>query len=143
MVQGGLTARVCGNLVAMTNPRIPDLSGLGRVTMPDLSALIPVPPAKALYNRLEQQVKDFQDELKDGEAMQFIQTLAGGGVVNVQEIGYHGPDLMVLYGVDVQERRTTLLIHISQVALCLTAVPKDSPSAIRKIGFSGGKSENE
>ncbi len=63
---------------------------------------------------------------------------AGGeaGVLRIECIGFHPPDLLSFTGQDEAGQRMQLIQHVSQLSVVLRAVPKSEPSGpARRIGF--------
>jgi hypothetical protein len=66
-----------------------------------------------------------------------------GGVLDVRQLGFHGPDMIVLRGVDSQGRSAWLLIHTNATQLTITAVSKKRDQPERRIGFLGQVAKDE
>lgn len=88
-----------------------------------------------MHERLVRYITEFEADLSDEEEV-------GGRLVNfgadttfhIDDISYHGPDLLMFYGVGANEKRLMLLQHVSQVSVLLVALPKSGEKA-KRIGF--------
>lgn len=63
---------------------------------------------------------------------------AGGeaGVLRIEGLGFHPPDILSFTGRDEAGQRMQLIQHVSQLSVALRAVPKSQPeSPARRIGF--------
>ena len=91
--------------------------------------------ADTMYERLAQQISDFQDELDDEHEVGALLASFGSTIlIHIKNIGYHNPHLMILYGEDDKGREVRLLQHLSQTNILLVAVkPVKGPP--KRIGF--------
>jgi hypothetical protein len=55
-------------------------------------------------------------------------------VIHVEDVGYHGPDLVTFEGREPNGNRVRILQHVSQVSMSLKALPKLNDKPIR-LGF--------
>lgn len=63
---------------------------------------------------------------------------AGGeaGILRIEGIGYHAPDILSFSGRDETGQRMQLIQHVSQLSVVLRAVAKPEPARpARRIGF--------
>ncbi|WP_179378674.1 DUF6173 family protein [Jannaschia marina] len=103
---------------------------------PKVAARADKSPAEWAFQRVILHLKAFEEALSDGEvaAMAF----AGGpsGVLRIQGVGFHAPDLVTFSGVDDDGLPVQAIQHVSQLNVLLRAVPKpaDDPTPER-IGF--------
>jgi hypothetical protein len=96
--------------------------------------------ADTFYDRLEKRVADAQGKLKPGEVLT-LTFHSGAESIEVNDIGYHNPNLIVLYGRDGVGNECRVLVHMSSVALvCKTVNLADAAS--RKIGFVGNEQDD-
>lgn len=86
------------------------------------------------YEKLEEQIKEFQDGLSE-EYDVCIQLASFGQsvIMAVDMIGYQNPDLLYFYGT-VNGKDAKLIQHQSQLNFLLLAVPKQGEKP-RRIGF--------
>ncbi len=112
-----------------------------RAATPSVADL-PIPlPAQSLYNRIHKQIVEFEASSHSGESV-VVSHMSANGPCVVDNVGYHGPDLIVLGGTDGVGRRIRLLVSLQAVNLTLTAVPP-GPEKRRPIGFVGEVAEDE
>ena len=105
-------------------PRLPE------IRMPD-------PPAKWMHERLVRQINEFEKALDpQHEVGGRLIAAAGEGVIQIDDISYWGPDMIIFHGKNADGGAVQVLQHYSQLSLTLTAlaVPKER-EAIR-IGFA-------
>ena len=93
--------------------------------------------AASAYDRLVLYIRNFEANLdaRHEIAMGF----AGGeaGILRIEGLGYHDPDILTFYGRDEDGLKTQLVQHISQLSVILRAVPKEAPEEPpRRIGFA-------
>ena len=93
-------------------------------------------PAEWAYERLILYIQNFEEQLDDEHevAMGF----AGGatGTLRIDGIGFFAPDILTFYGIDEFGIKTQLIQHVSQLAVTLRAMPKESVGGgPRRIGF--------
>jgi activator of 2-hydroxyglutaryl-CoA dehydratase len=91
--------------------------------------------ADTLYERLQEQIKGMEGELKEGEELQVFYTRHGGEQLVITDIGYHNPSLMILYGVDEGSNECAVLVHMNSVELLLRVAKASVPQEPRRIGF--------
>lgn len=111
--------------------RTPDLTPI-RMPEPPLSQ---INPAHWTYNVLIEQIRDFEAGLDDehevgGRLVSFGNTTT----FHIEEIGYHGPFMVMFYGRDVDGQQVTLVQHFTQLNVLLIAMKKQQEKP-RRIGF--------
>ncbi len=94
-------------------------------------------PAERAHDRLVLYIRDFEQELDQTEevAMGFAGDEAG--VLRIEGIGFHDPDILAFYGHDASGAKTQLIQHVSQLSVTLRAVKRATASEAppRRIGF--------
>ncbi|MEM7487539.1 MAG: hypothetical protein AAF390_00280 [Pseudomonadota bacterium] len=109
--------------------------GLDRPAPP--KARKPKSPAEWAYQRVVLYLKAFEETLDEAEeaAMGFAD--GAGGVLRIQGIGFHAPDIVTFSGTDGAGHRCQLIQHVSQLNVMMRAVPRpeDRPEP-RRIGFA-------
>lgn len=113
-------------------------------TLAELAASMPQPhiqplinrnPAKSTYERLAQQIIEFEKELNENEEIGGRLVAAPGeGVFHIENLGYWGPDMIIFYGKNTHGRPVQLLQHYTQLSVLLTAIPIQGENP-RRIGF--------
>jgi hypothetical protein len=93
-------------------------------------------PAEWAYQRVILYLKAFEEELANSEEVAMGFAGGAGGILRIEGIGFHGPDIVTFSGVDSQGRRAQLIQHVGQLNVLLRAVPRpeDRPEP-RRIGF--------
>ena len=93
-------------------------------------------PAEWAYQRIILYMKAFEEALNDSEVM--AMGFAGGpsGILRVQGVGFHAPDLVTFSGVNETGEMMQAIQHVSQLNVMLRAMPRpvDQPTPER-IGF--------
>ena len=119
------------------NPLVPDFHHL----ISSMSAsVVPRPvtinPAQWMYERLVQQIADFEKELNaDEEIGGRLVAAPDEGVFHIEDISYWGPDMIMFLGTNLHGRPVQLIQHYSQLSVLLTALPIESNKQPRRIGF--------
>ena len=93
-------------------------------------------PAEWAYQRLILYIQNFEEQLD--EEHEVAVGFAGGmaGVLKIEGIGYFDPDIVTFYGADQSGMKTQLIQHVSQLAVTLRAMPKDTlEDSPRRVGF--------
>lgn len=92
-------------------------------------------PARWAYDRIAQQIADFEGSLNDEEevGLRLIAT-PDASVMHISDVGYWGPDMLIYHGSSTEGSAMQLLQHYTQMSILLTAVPKMNEVATR-IGF--------
>lgn len=110
--------------------------------MHDLSAITYTPPrnphlADHQYEVVMEAIKDFESDLDEEHEVSVKLASFGQSVtMAVTEIGYHNPDVLIFYGY-VNDSRSQLVQHVSQLSFLLMSVQKVDPTAPpRRIGFA-------
>lgn len=90
------------------------------------------------YEKICEQMKDFQDNLDDEHEIALKLTNFGQSItMSVTDIGYQNPCLIYYYGY-VNDKYCQLIQHVSQINFLLMSVPKPDPSKPARrvvIGF--------
>lgn len=88
------------------------------------------------YEKLIEEIKNFESRLDDEHEIALKLASFGESItINVTEIGYYNPSLIVFDGF-VNGNRATLVQHVNQLNFLLIAVKKLDPKRpARRIGF--------
>jgi hypothetical protein len=119
----------------LLNPREMALS-----PMPHISKLN---PAKWTYDRLSEYINKFESRLNETQEIGARLVSFGPAIVlNIDDLGYHGPDIIWFDGTNEQGERVRLIQNVSQLSVMLVAVKKqhDKP---RRIGFRLAEASKE
>ena len=93
-------------------------------------------PAEWAFVRLSRLIQDYEAKLdKDEEVAARIVGLPGEGTMQIDDIGFWGPDMILFFGKTDQGRPVRLVQHYAQMNVLLTARPKPSEQPARRIGF--------
>jgi hypothetical protein len=102
--------------------------------------LKPVPmlrhmPAESMQKRLMMQIVEFQEELDLDHEVGVQLAMAGTTtVIHIEDVGFHGTDLVIFYGRDLDGHRVRIAQHFSQVSVVMKTLPKLDEKPIR-LGF--------
>jgi hypothetical protein len=92
-------------------------------------------PAEWMYQRLVTYIKDFEAELDpDHEIGARLVSFGQSVTFHIDDIGFHGPDIITFYGVNEAKENVQLIQHISQLSVLLVSIKKQGTEA-RRIGF--------
>ncbi len=93
-------------------------------------------PAQWAYERLILYIRNFEHQLNADEEVAMGFAGSEAGVLQIEGLGFHDPDLLTFYGRDDMGSKTQLIQHVSQLSFMLRAVPKAEPEEpARRIGF--------
>ena len=92
--------------------------------------------AASAYERLVLYIRNFESQLDQGQEIAMGFAGSDAGVLQIEGLGYHEPDIITFYGRDEDGLKTQLVQHVSQLSVMLRAVPKLQPAEPpRRIGF--------
>lgn len=93
--------------------------------------------ADYMCERIINYIDDFESNLNEDEEAALSLSQFNGKPVLIKEITYSNPDMLIFYGLNLDGLKVQLLMHLSQLNLCLVAVKRSNPAVPRrKIGFS-------
>ncbi len=92
--------------------------------------------AKWQYEKLCEQIKEFQDGIDSEHELALMLTNFGQSItLVVTDISYQNPCLIYYYGY-VNGKYCQLIQHVSQINFLMKSVPKSDPNApARRVGF--------
>ena len=92
--------------------------------------------AEWAHRRLVLYLKAFEETLDPEQEAAMGFTDAAGGLMRIEGLGFHAPDIVTFSGTDGAGMRVQSIQHVSQLNVVLRAVPRpgDRPAA-RRIGF--------
>ncbi|CUH40340.1 hypothetical protein JSE7799_03072 [Jannaschia seosinensis] len=92
--------------------------------------------AEWAHRRLVLYLKAFEETLDPEQEAAMGFTDAAGGLMRIEGLGFHAPDIVTFSGVDGAGMRVQSIQHVSQLNVLLRAVPRptDRPEA-QRIGF--------
>lgn len=134
-------------------PQIPRISPINPIpsSMPDFSGAIQAMQetrmadhgyAHILYERLMQQIQDFEADLDPNEEIAaYLSSFGTTLLIQIEDIGYHNPFFIIFYGYTANDgQRVQLVQHTTQLNVLFTSVklhPEENRQA-RRIGFRTG-----
>ncbi len=93
-------------------------------------------PAKWMHERIVSSINDFEKNLdQEYEVGARLVTFGADFTFYIEDVGYWGPDIIIFYGVDKNNKKVELLQHITQLSVLLIAVDKMQEQP-RRIGFA-------
>ncbi|MFC0633245.1 DUF6173 family protein [Brevundimonas balnearis] len=93
-------------------------------------------PAEWTFVRLSRLIREFEAGLNpDEEVGARLTGLPGDQVMQFEDLGFWGPDLLLFFGRTPDGRPVRLVQHYSQVNVLLNALPKPQEREARRIGF--------
>jgi len=91
--------------------------------------------ADTYHERIEQNVREFMDELKDDEVLSVTVILSDGQRVHAEWFGYHNPSMIIVAGKDDSGNTVQALLPHTNIQILLTATKKQPDQKKRPIGF--------
>lgn len=93
-------------------------------------------PAEWAFVRLSKMIEEFEANLdKDEEIGARVVGLPGDGTMQIMDVGFWGPDLLLFFGRNADGKPVRLIQHYTQVNVLLSAVKKPEEREARRIGF--------
>lgn len=93
-------------------------------------------PAEWAFVRLSKMIEDFESRLdKDEEIGARLVGLPGDGIMQIEDIGFWGPDMIMFMGRNGDGKPMRLIQHYAQMNVVLNAVTKPEERPARRIGF--------
>ena len=117
-------------------PKMPDYSHLAALRAP-IAKVNDAGYASTMFDRLSQQVADFESTLDpDEEIAAYLSSFGARILVQIERIGYHNPYLIIFHGTMVDEgHRVRLVQHVTQTSVLLTAVKVVEDRKPHRVGF--------
>ncbi|WP_374515332.1 DUF6173 family protein [Brevundimonas sp.] len=93
-------------------------------------------PAEWAFVRLSKLIEDFEKSLdKDEEVAAHIVGVPGDGTMQIEDVGFWGPDFILFTGKNPDGRPVRLIQHYAQINVLLNARKKPEEREARRIGF--------
>ncbi|WP_292051551.1 MULTISPECIES: DUF6173 family protein [unclassified Brevundimonas] len=103
----------------------------------DLSVRMRDNPAEWAFVRLSKLIQEFEANLnKDEEIGASVVGLPGDGTMQILDVGYWGPDLIMFFGRNADGKPVRLIQHYAQMNVVLSAIKKpENQAEPNRIGF--------
>ena len=93
-------------------------------------------PAEWAFVRLSRLIEDFEKGIdKDEEVGATLVGMPGAGTMQIEDVGFWGPDLILFMGKNPDGKPVRLIQHYSQISVLLNAQKKPEARPARRIGF--------
>ena len=93
-------------------------------------------PAEWAFARLSRLIEEFESRLdKDEEIGVRLVGLPGEGMLQIEDVGFWGPDMILFFGRNADGKPVRLIQHYTQFNVLLGSAPKKRPEPARRIGF--------
>lgn len=93
-------------------------------------------PAEWAFVRLSKLIEEFEKGIdKDDEVGARLVGLPGDGTMQIEDVGFWGPDLILFSGKNADGKPVRLVQHYTQINVLLNALPKPEERPARRIGF--------
>ena len=93
-------------------------------------------PAEWAFVRLSKLIEEFEAKLdKDEEIGARVVGLPGDGTMQIVDVGFWGPDLIIFFGRNADGKPVRLIQHYTQLNVVLAAIKKPEEREARRIGF--------
>ena len=96
--------------------------------------------ANTFYDQLQEQISRKSAQLSEGEQLALYYQRQGDSPMQVNNLGYHNPYLITLFGKNESGEECIVLAHMNSVQLLLVVEKTDARSPKRTIGFVGQSS---
>jgi hypothetical protein len=90
--------------------------------------------ADAFYQRLREYIEGVFQHLQAGQQLEIYYFSAGGPIL-VTQIGYINPNIIVIYGLDIDNSRCSFVVHMSRVELQVRIRAIEQQVKRNTIGF--------
>ena len=123
----------CPEPVAASTPPAKAHEMVQGVRMPDN-------PAEWAFVRLTRMIEEFEGNLdKDDELGVRLVGQPGDGVLQIDDVGFWSPDMILFFGKTDQGKPIRLVQHYTQLNVLLSSRPKPTDQPARRIGFQLGE----
>ncbi len=93
-------------------------------------------PAEWAFVRLSKLIEDFEKGIdKDEEVGATVVGLPGNATMQIEDVGFWGPDLIMFMGKNGDGKPLRLIQHYTQVSVVLSALKKPEERPANRIGF--------
>ncbi|HEY0600285.1 DUF6173 family protein [Brevundimonas sp.] len=93
-------------------------------------------PAEWAFVRLSKLIEDYEKTLdRDEEIAAHIVGVPGEGTMQIEDVGFWGPDFILFIGKNANGRPVRLIQHYAQINVLLDARKKPEERPARRIGF--------
>ncbi len=93
-------------------------------------------PAEWAFVRLSKLIEDFEKGIdKDEEVGATLVGMPGDGTMQIEDVGFWGPDLIMFMGKNSDGKPVRLIQHYTQISVVLNALKKPEERPARRIGF--------
>ena len=92
-------------------------------------------PARWYHDRIEQHLSEQQEELQEGQSLDVRLILANGSAVFPTWFGYHGPDMLIVDGVNEHGQTVRVLLPYTTAQLIIAVVDSAQTERRPAIGF--------
>ena len=93
-------------------------------------------PAEWAFVRLSKLIEDFESKLdKNEEVGARIVGLPGDGTMQIEDVGFWGPDFILFFGKNSEGKPVRLVQHYTQINVLLNALAKPEEREAHRIGF--------
>ena len=120
----------------MPEPFSPDVM-FPRITLPEIPKIEikDYKLADTFYDRLRQHIEGTQNQLKKDEQLVLYYYNQTGERILVTDMGYHNPNLIILYGQDSNGNECSVIAHMQSVQLVVKILKLENKAERRTIGF--------
>ena len=93
-------------------------------------------PAEWAFVRLSKLIEEFEKQLDpDDEVGARIVGLPGDGTMQIEDVGFWGPDMILFTGKNADGKPVRLVQHYTQISVVLSALKKPEERKAHRIGF--------
>jgi hypothetical protein len=92
-------------------------------------------PARWYQERVEEHLSEQQQALTTGQSLEVRLILAGGAIILPTWFGYHGPDMLIVDGINEEGRTVRVLLPYTTAQIVFTIVDQAADPRRPAIGF--------
>jgi hypothetical protein len=97
--------------------------------------------ANTLYDRVQHFIKNAEAKLEAKQELLVLFFDRVGRPILVSDLGYHNPNMMIVWGTDTNGEDCSVLVHMSSFELVLQVVEEKPEAPRRPIGFVAPQGE--
>ena len=91
--------------------------------------------ADTLHEDTKALIEQTESKLEEGQHLVALYIDRSGAPVLVSDLGYHNPNMMVIWGTDIDGNDCSIITHMASFEIQLKVIDRQQDAPRRKIGF--------